>query len=112
MARHGALIGWQDQIQLVLDRCVARPERLRQATTLEVVFAPSATAEGPAPQLLSPVVVLLADDALRRLWQDTDPDALQGCLDQVRAHALSVPPPPKMPAQVLPVAHETLRVVL
>jgi len=110
--RREALIGWQAQVQQLLDRCVARPEALRQPATLDVMFAPPATADGLAAQLLSPVAVSLPATELRRLWQDTDPDALQACLDQVRTQALSVPAPPKTATRVLPVAQEILRVAL
>jgi hypothetical protein len=112
LARREALTGWQAQVQRLLDRCVARPETLRQPASLDVMFAPASTDNGLAVQQLSPVAVTLPAPELRRLWQDTDPDALQACLDQVRAQALSVPAPPKTPARVLPVARETLRVAL
>jgi len=110
--RREALTGWQVQVQQLLDRCIARPEALRQPATLDVMFVPASTANGLVAQLLSPGAVSLPVTELRRLWQDTDPDALQACLDQVRMQALSVPAPPKTPARVLPVALETLRVAL
>lgn len=110
--RREALIGWQVQVQQLLDRCIARPEALRQPATLDVMFAPASAANGLVAQELSPVTVSLPATELRRLWQDTDPDALQACLDQVRMQALSVPAPSKTLARVLPVALETLRVAL
>ena len=47
-----------------------------------------------------------------RLWRDTDPEGLQGCLERVRGLALAVPVPPNATAQVLPAAVETLLVQL
>ncbi|HWO23079.1 MAG TPA: hypothetical protein VNO30_30265 [Kofleriaceae bacterium] len=110
--RHQALTGWQRQAQQLLDGCVARPAAKRRPVALSVAFAPPMAASGPALQELAPMAVSMPPDELRRLWRDTDPDALQGCLDQVRALALSVPAAAKSPAQVLPPATETVLVQL
>jgi hypothetical protein len=112
IARHQAMIGWQTQVQQLLDRCVARPQDLRQPAEIQIVLAPPLTDAGLAPQQLAPVAVSLPAAELRRLWQDTDPDALQGCLDQVRTLAIAVPPPPNSFARVMPGSFESLRVQL
>jgi len=110
--RHQALIGWQRQTQQLLDDCVARPMTARRPVMLNVAFAPPVTASGPAVQELAPMAVSMPPDELRRLWRDTDPDALQGCLAQVRTLALSVSTAARSPAQVLPPAMETVLVQL
>lgn len=112
VARHRAMIEWEAQVQQLLDRCVARPKDLRQPAEIRVILAAPVTAAGLAPQQLAPVAVTLPVDDLRRLWNDTDPDALQGCLDQVRTLAIAVPPPPNGSARVMPSSFENLRVQL
>lgn len=111
-ARLRAMPEWQKQVQALLDRCVARPAQLRKETSLSVILAPPLAAGGLAPQLLSPASVSLSSDELRRLWRDTDPDALDGCLQEVRGLALAIAQPPGTRAQVMPVAFEHLLVQL
>jgi hypothetical protein len=106
------MIGWQAEVQQLLDRCVARPQDLRQPAEVQVILAPPLTAAGLAPQQLFPVAVSLPPAELRRLWRDTDPDALQGCLEQVRTLAIAVPPPPSGEARVMPGSFESLLVQL
>jgi hypothetical protein len=110
--RHQALTGWQIQAQQLLDHCVARPAAKRRPVLLQVAFAPPRAASGPAVQELAPMAVAMPPDELRRLWRDTDPDELQGCLHQVRALALPVPAAAQSPPQVLPPAMETVLVQL
>lgn len=110
--RHLALTGWQQQAQQLLDECVARPTAQRRPVPLGVFFAPPPVADGLAVQQLSPVAVSMPPDELRRLWRDTDPDELQGCLDRMRMLALSVPAASTTPALVLPAAMETVLVQL
>ncbi|HSK04512.1 MAG TPA: hypothetical protein VK932_24825 [Kofleriaceae bacterium] len=107
-----ALTGWQAQAQALLDACVARPAAERKPVPLDIFFAPPPEGNGLAAQQLSPVAVSVPLHELQRLWRDTDPDELQGCLDQVRTLALPVATPPKMAAQVLPASMATLLVQL
>lgn len=107
---HLALARWQIQAQRILDRCVARPVAERKRVVLDVFFAPPATAGGWAVQRLAPVAVSISPHALRRLWRDTDPDELQGCLGRLRTLALPVPAAPKLPSQVLPASTESVLV--
>lgn len=110
--RHQALGGWQRQVQQLLDECVARPAELRTPVPLNVFFAPPPAPTGLASQQLVPVAVSLPPPELRRLWRDTDPDGLQGCLERVRGLTLAVPVPPDAAAQVLPAGLEILLVQL
>jgi hypothetical protein len=110
--RQQALTGWQAQVQHLLDSCVARPAAERKLVPLDVFFAPPPAGNGLATQQLAPMAVSVPPHELRRLWRDTDPDELQGCLDRVRTLALSVAAPPKAAAQVLPPAMETVLVQL
>jgi hypothetical protein len=107
-----AVVGWQVDAQRHLDRCVARPEALRQHVALEVIFAPPSSNKGYLEQELVPVVIVAPATALRRLWRDTDPDALQRCLDDLRASALTVPAVHDEPAQPLPASAESVVVSL
>lgn len=112
--RHVALAAWRVQAQQLLDECVARPAAERRPVPLDVHFAPG---PGPAPDgpdvpLLAPAAVSVPPHELRRLWQDTDPDELQACLERVRTLALAVPAGPVAPAQAPPPAMETVLVQL
>lgn len=109
---HQALTSWQTQAQQLLNDCVAKPPAKRRPVLLSVIFAPPATADGLAVQQLAPMAVSLPPDELRRLWRNTNPDALQGCLDQVRTLTLAVSPATKAQAQVLPPSMETVLVQL
>jgi hypothetical protein len=90
------LPAWTTLAQQSLDRCVGRPEAVRREVHLSVMFTPSVTAPPspgaapPIPSSLSPAYVAVHPDDLRRLWKDTDPDALQSCIDQLRVQALPV----------------------
>lgn len=112
VVRHTALMAWQANAQRHLDRCVARPEALRQQVALEVIFAPAPSNTGYLDQALVPAVLAAPAAALRRLWRDTDPDALQRCLDDLRAAVLAVPPVRDEPARPLPAAAEIVIVQL
>lgn len=91
-----ALPTWASEAQRSLDRCVGRPEAARKEVHLSVMFTPSVTAPPapgaapPIPTSLSPAYVAVHPDDLRRLWKDTDPDALQSCIDQLRIQELPV----------------------
>lgn len=116
--RQQALVGWKLQAQQVLDECVARPAAERRPVMLNVIFAPDpapAATQVAAPaaatvRQLSPVAVSLPPPELRRLWRDTDPDELQGCLEHIRTLALPMPVTPNAVAQVPPPLMETLLV--
>jgi hypothetical protein len=110
--RQLALIDWKAEAQRLLDGCVARPEALRQPVALNVVFAPISDGTGYVPQRLSPVAISVPGHELRRLWHDTDPDALQGCIDGIRSLTLAVSPAPNAPAQALPASTESVLVRL
>jgi hypothetical protein len=91
---------WTAQAQQQLDRCVGRPRSARQPVQLSVMFAPPTGAPAPPaadaapgsapPPSLAPAYVAVRPDDLRRLWRDTDPDALQSCLDQLRVQLLTL----------------------
>jgi hypothetical protein len=110
--RQLAVIDWRAEAQRLLDGCVARPDALRQPVALNVVFAPIPETTGYVPQRLSPVAISIPVHELRRLWRDTDPDALQGCIDRVRSLTLAVPLGPNAPAQALPASTEGVLVTL
>jgi hypothetical protein len=110
--RQLALVGWKSEAQRVLDNCVARPEAMRQPVALDVVFAPPTGGTGYTPQLLSPVAISVPAHELRRLWRDTDPDALQACIDRIRSLPLAVPPARGAVAQALPASAERVLVTL
>ena len=110
--RQLALIGWKAEAQRHLDDCVARPEAMRQPVALQVVFAPPPSGSGYIPQQLSPVAISVPVHELRRLWRDTDPDALQVCIDRIRSVTLAVSPAHGAPAQALPASTETVLVTL
>jgi hypothetical protein len=110
--RRVALRAWQADAQRTLDQCVARPEARRQPVALDVWFAPPPRGGELAPQQLAPVTISLAAPELERLWLDTDPDALQACLDRVRAQVLSVPATRDTPERALPAAAESVLVTL
>jgi hypothetical protein len=110
--RQIALIGWKAEAQHLLDDCVARPEALRQPVALDVIFAPPPSGAGYTPQQLAPVAISVPVHELRRLWRDTDPDALQGCIDRMRGMALAVPQARNAPAQALPASAESVLVKL
>lgn len=116
--RQRALSGWQAQAQKLLDECVARPAAVRGPVVLDVFFAPasapalaSASTSAAAPRL-SPALVSVPQHELRRLWRDTDPDELQGCLDRVRTLALSARDASKATGQVWPASREAVLVQL
>jgi hypothetical protein len=110
--RQLALIGWKAEAQQHLDSCVARPETMRQPVAHHVVFAPPPSGTGYAPQQLSPVAISVPVPELRRLWRDTDPDALQVCIDRIRTLTLAVPPGHDAIAQALPASMESVLVKL
>ncbi len=114
--RHVALAGWRAQAQALLDECVARPAAERRPVPLDVHFAPwpAPAMDGPAVPRLAPAAVSVPPHELRRLWQDTDPDELQACLERVRTLALPLPAGPEAPAQAQasPAAIETVLVQL
>lgn len=112
IARQQALVGWQREVQAALDRCVARPVDLRKPTPLDVILAPPSRGTSLAQQLLAPAAVSLPPDELRRLWRDTDPEALDGCLREVRALVVAVTPLPGSAASVMPASIERLVVSL
>lgn len=112
IARQEAMVSWQRQVQLLLDRCVARPAELRKPTPLDVILTPPQRGSALAEQLLAPAAVSLPPDELRRLWRDTDPDALDQCLHEVRALALAITPLPGATARVMPASFERLVVSL
>ncbi len=109
---------WASEAQRSLDRCVGRPAAARQDVHLSVMFTPSVTAPAapgaapPIPSSLSPAYVAVHPDDLRRLWRDTDPDALQGCLDQLRIQALQVESTHIAAGLAPPAMHESVMVKL
>jgi hypothetical protein len=107
--RHRALAGWQTQAQQLLDECVARPAPERKPVALDVVFASRPAVGGTAAQL-APVAVSIPPHELRRLWRDTDPDELQGCLERMRALPLPALPAPRGAAQASLTSPETVLV--
>jgi hypothetical protein len=106
--RQMALHAWKAEVQRHVDDCVARPAPLRQPVALAVIFAPLLGDAEYVPQQLSPAVVSVPVQELRRLWRDTDPDALQECVDRIRMMTLAVPTARNAPAQALPGAVETV----
>jgi len=110
--RQIALVGWTAEAQRMLDRCVARGEAERSPVALDVWFAPAAGAAGSSAQQLSPVAISVPVEALRRLWNDTDPDALQACVDRLRTLDLVVPASGRGPVQPLSASAESVLVTL
>lgn len=106
--RRIALIGWAAEAQRMLDDCVARPEPQRRPVELDVLFAPLAGAGDP----MAAVAISVPVQELRRLWHDTDPDALQGCMDQIRSLGLVVPPVGAAPVLPLSASAESVLVTL
>jgi hypothetical protein len=112
LERRRALIGWQVRAQRLLDDCVARPASTREPVALDVMFAPPRSATGHVPQQLTPAAISVPVHALQRLWRDTDPDALQGCLDRLRSLELAVPAARNDPPQALSASAESVLVKL
>lgn len=111
-SRQQALAGFATEVQALLDRCVGRPATLRRPARLDVILQPPLVQGALVAQQLTPAAVSLPPDELRRLWQDTDPDALQSCLEQVRMLAITVPAPSATEARVLPAAFESMPITL
>jgi hypothetical protein len=110
--RQAALVGWQQAAQRLMDTCVARPEGTRQAVALEVAFAPIPGAPGERRQVLVPEWIMVPPHELERLWQDTDPERLQDCLERARSLTVTVPLPDDALAHGVPMAAESLRIQL
>lgn len=115
-----AVSGWTDEAQRSLDRCVGRPSAARQPVQLSVMFAPatglppssSATPGAPTPPSLAPAYVAVLPDDLRRLWKDTDPIALQACIDMLRLQPLVLTAQRVAPGLAPPSSHENITVQL
>jgi hypothetical protein len=110
--RRAALSGWQREAQALLNRCVERPSQLRQPVALEVAFAPRPRAQGDSRQVLTPDWILVPPHELQRLWQHTDPQQLQHCLDRARGLALTVQLSGDALAQEFPLFAESVLVQL
>ena len=54
--------------------------------------------------------ILVPPTELQRLWQDTNPDKLQVCLDRTRGLTMAVPLPGDALAQDFPLAVESVLV--
>lgn len=106
--RQAALVDWRANVQQHMDRCVRRPASLRQPVALTVFFAPPLDDAGYTPQRLSAALISVPARDLRRLWRDTDPDALQECVDRIRTMPLVVTPARNTAAQALPTAVESV----
>lgn len=96
-----ALAGWTREAQRHLDACLPRREEARggsrepsrepsREVALDVMFAPGPRASGEARQPLEARIVTLEPSALRRLWDEGDPDRVDACLTGVRAIPLVV----------------------
>lgn len=112
LALQHAMTAWHAAAQTLLDRCVARPAGLRQPAHLSVIFSAPMSDVDLVPQRLDAMAVSLATSELRRLWQDTDPDELQRCLEELRGLPIVLPAPPNTSARVLPSSIESLNVQL
>jgi hypothetical protein len=110
--RQVALSNWKRSAQELLSNCVARPSKPRQPVALEVAFAPRPQAQGDNQQVLMPDWILVPPHELQRLWQDTDPDTLQECLERARGLGLTVPLPGGAPAQDFPMFVESVLIQL
>jgi hypothetical protein len=110
--RRAAFDAWQAEAQQLLDDCVGRPAPLRQPVMLTVFLAPPLAGTGHMPQQLSVTAVSVPVDDLRRLWRDSDPDAVQSCVDRLRELAIVVPRVSDDSPQVLPPTIESVWVTL
>lgn len=110
--RQVALTGWRSAAQALLSECVARPEQARQPLAMEVSFAPAPRAEGEARQVFTPEWIAVPPPELQRLWKDTDPDTLQGCLDRARALTFEVSLPSGSSDHDVPVFAESVSIRL
>jgi hypothetical protein len=111
-SRRQALTRWTAAAQRQLDGCVARPQPLRQPVRLDVFFSPPVEGTGYVAQQLSPAAIAVPPDDLRRLWRDTDPDALQVCIERLRMQALAVPAAAGVAPRTLPASVEAVVVTL
>ncbi len=117
-----AVSSWTAQAQRQLDQCVGRPKSARQPVQLSIMFAPntavpvppspSAAPGSPPPPSLTPAYVAVMPDDLRRLWKDTDPNALQICLDQLRIQPLTLTTARLAPGLAPPSSQESVLVQL
>jgi hypothetical protein len=111
-ARQIALAGWAEDAQHMLDDCLARPAAQRRSVALAVMFAPVTSRGDAAAAQLSPVAISVPVEDLRRLWRDTQPDALDDCLERVRGLGLAVRHAPGASSDALVASAETVVVAL